>query len=154
MMLLDCRRAHIETTLAHLREAGERDCECVVLWLGQRATDMISIESVYRPYQTARADVFRIPPAGMTALQTELRQHRAMVAAQIHSHPGLAFHSAADDRWAIVRHEGALSLVVPNFARAVDVATFLDQTEVYRFSSAGHWVEVRHLEVSTCLRVS
>jgi len=36
-----------------------------------------------------------------------------MVAAQVHSHPDEAFHSKGDDEWAIVRHEGALSIVVP-----------------------------------------
>jgi hypothetical protein len=153
-MLIGCEWAQVEATLEPLREAGTRECECVVLWLGRRVADTILIESVYHPHQTARADVFRIPPTGMTALQAVLRRDRVMVAAQIHSHPALAFHSAADDRWAIVRHEGALSLVVPNFARGVSAANFLDLTKIYRFSSAARWVEVPHLELPACLRVS
>jgi hypothetical protein len=71
-----------------------------------------------------------------------------MVAAQVHSHPGEAFHSKADDRWAIVRHEGALSLVVPNFALDTTVSRFLDDTKIYQFSAAAQWTEVRRDEVT------
>lgn len=152
-MLTRCRWVDVETTLTHLREAGARECECIVLWLGRRSADTISIDAVYRPHHTAKVDMFHIPPAGMTALQAELKRRRAMVAAQVHSHPAAAFHSAADDRWAIVRHEGALSLVVPNFARDVGIANFLAETKVYQFSSAARWVEVPRLEVPKCLHV-
>lgn len=78
-----------------------------------------------------------------------------MVAAQVHSHPREAFHSKADDRWAIVRHEGALSLVVPNFAIGTMVSTFLDDTKVYRFSASAQWVEVPRPELDqSCLRIA
>ena len=54
---------------------------------------------------------------------------------------------------AIVRHEGALSLVVPHFARDVGIANFFEQTKIYRFSSVARWVEVSHPEVTKCLTV-
>src|SRR5437763_954318 len=127
-MFVSCPTRLVETTLARLRDAGQRHCECVVLWLGQRDGQLISIEDAYLPPQTAKADMFHITPAGMTALQAELRRRRFMVAAQVHSHPREAFHSKADDRWAIVRHEGALSLVVPNFAIDTTLSNFLDQS--------------------------
>src|SRR5437763_818131 len=99
--------------------------------------------------------MFHIPPAGMTALHAELRRGRLMVAAQVHSHPGPAFHSKADDRWAIVRHEGALSLVVPDFAVNTTVSNFLDRSKVYRFSASAEWVLVPRLELEqSCLRIT
>ncbi|MHB8390262.1 MAG: Mov34/MPN/PAD-1 family protein [Acidobacteriaceae bacterium] len=154
-MLITCPSGLIDTTLAHLREAGQRHCECVVLWLGRRHGDMIWVEDAYLPPQTAQADMFHIPPAGMTALQAELRRRRLMVAAQVHSHPYEAFHSKADDRWAIIRHEHALSLVVPNFASTTTVSNFLDDSKVYRLSASAQWIEVPGLEVGrSCLRIS
>jgi hypothetical protein len=39
-----------------------------------------------------------------------------ILAAQIHAHPGQAYHSGADDQLALVRLPGALSIVVPDFA--------------------------------------
>lgn len=154
-MLLVCPATVVDATLSRLREAGARDCECVVLWLGRRREEEIIVENAYRPLHHATADMFHIPPEGMTALHAELRRTRLMVAAQVHSHPREAFHSDADDHWAIVRHEGALSLVVPDFAAHTHLDNFLDQTKVFRFSIAAKWLEVpRTLVARTCLQIS
>lgn len=154
-MITVCPATFVERSLGHMREAGRRNCECVVLWLGRRGSDSLVIEDIHLPIQSARADMFHIPRAGMTTLFSELRRRRMMVAAQIHSHPRQAFHSAADDRWAIIRHQGALSLVVPDFAAKTTLATFFDDTKVYQFSSAAQWIEVSGREVaSSCLRIS
>jgi proteasome lid subunit RPN8/RPN11 len=138
----------IETTLRHLREAGARNCECVTLWLARRADHALVVQCVYLPIQTAMEDMFHIPPGGMNALHAELRKQRLMVAAQVHSHPAEAFHSRADDRWAIVRHEGALSLVVPYFARRTNASSFLQDTKVYQFSELARWTEVPSAKVT------
>ncbi|MDA8259027.1 MAG: Mov34/MPN/PAD-1 family protein [Betaproteobacteria bacterium] len=152
--LVRCASAHIATTLAHLRAAGSRNQECVVLWLGRPSAQGITVVDAYRPQQHAASDMFHIPPDSMAALRATLRQHRVMVAAQVHSHPHEAFHSLADNRWAIVRHVGALSLVVPEFAAHTRVDTFLDHTKVFRYSSSSQWREVPAAEVgSTCLQI-
>jgi proteasome lid subunit RPN8/RPN11 len=154
-VIVVCDFNAVNETLIHLRAAGEKHCECVVLWLGHREDKVIRVVRAYRPEQTAREDIFRIPPRGMDALRSELRQQRLMVAAQVHSHPGEAFHSAADDYWAIVRHEGALSLVVPRFAATTMPENFLSTTKVFRFSAGGKWLEVvgAH-EVEECLQLT
>ena len=154
MMLVVCPPQSIEPTLDHLREAGRRNSECVVLWLGQRGEREVEVREVFRPQQLAKSDVFRIPPPSMQQLHEHLRKNRLMVAAQVHSHPHKAFHSEADDRWAIIRHEGALSLVVPYFASTTTTANFLGQTMVYRFSPSAEWKHVPLPEVSTCLQIS
>ena len=154
-MLTDCPSPLVDLTLDRLRKAGQRRRECIVLWLGRRDGELIWVEDAYLPPQAAKADMFHISPMGMTALHAELRRHRLMVAAQVHSHPREAFHSKADDRWAIVRHEGALSLVVPNFAIGTTASTFLDETRVYQFSALAQWIEVPRLDLeATCLRIS
>jgi proteasome lid subunit RPN8/RPN11 len=153
-MMIKCPLHAIDRTLTHLREAGRSRQECVVLWLGRRQLGFIDIVECYRPLQFARADRFRIPPEGMTALQRILRAERLLVAAQVHSHPYEAFHSEADDAWAIVRHEGALSLVVPRFASDTLAYSFLDQAKVFRFSDAATWDEVPRPQVTqTCLQI-
>lgn len=153
--VVHCSSVHIASTLGHLREAGARHQECVVLWLGRPSTRGIEVASAYRPEQRAAADMFHIPPESMGALRALLRRDRVMVAAQVHSHPHEAFHSQADDRWAIVRHVGALSLVVPEFAAYTRVETFLEHTKVFRFSSSAHWREVSAAEVgTTCLHLN
>ena len=154
-MLLRCSRTSVDETLNHLRDAGLHNQECVVLWLGKRASSHIDVVHCYKPLQRAKADQFHIPPDGMTALQGKLRAERLMVAAQVHSHPEEAFHSKADDKWAIIRHEGALSLVVPRFASDTFLTNFLDQTKVFHFSERATWDEVPRSRVAQeCLQIT
>lgn len=153
-MLMLCPAAIISDTLLHFRVAGTYNQECVVLWLGRRASETINVLRCYRPLQRARSDQFYIPPEGMAALQSLMRSDRLMVAAQAHSHPNEAFHSKADDDWAIVRHEGALSLVIPRFASDTFQHNFLQQAKTYRFSNSATWDEVRSTEqMAACLRI-
>src|SRR5690348_14633327 len=116
----------VDTTLQLLQEFGERRCECVVLWLGRRTPAGVEVVEAWRPPQESESHRFYIPPAAMEELHDRLRRARLMVAAQVHTHPEEAFHSAADDRWAIVRHEGALSLVLPHFASRVNSPMFFE----------------------------
>jgi len=153
-MIVTCSFTLVEKTLSQLRDAGQRRCECVMLWLGRRNGDNIDVVDAYRPEQVARDDMFQIPRASMNVLYAELRQRRLMVAAQVHSHPLEAFHSRADDRWAIIRHEGALSLVVPYFASDTTAANFLDRTKIFQFSDEARWTEVPRENVHSWLQLN
>ena len=153
-MIVTCSFTLVEKTLSQLRDAGHRRCECVMLWLGRRNGDHIDVVDVYRPEQVAREDMFQIPLASMNVLYAELRKRRLMVAAQVHSHPLEAFHSRADDRWAIIRHEGALSLVVPYFANDTTAANFLGRTKTFQFSDEARWTEVPREDVHSWLQLN
>ena len=154
-MLINCPSDVISNTLGLLREAGIDRREGIVLWLGRREDEYIQVTDAYQPLHTAKADMFHISSAGMNALHNELRHRRRMVAAQVHTHPGRAYHSKADDRWAIVRHVGALSLVLPHFAFGTTVDTFLEIAKVYRFSEDGSWLHVPPNRLNgLCLTVS
>lgn len=59
--------------------------------------------------------------------------------AQVHTHPGDAYHSATDDRWPIVSQAGFLSIVVPFFAAGL--ATF-DAAWIGRLEKDG-WAELK-----------
>lgn len=147
-------QAHIETSIRAFRKAGEDDAECVVLWLGKRTATGLIVMEVYRPLQQAGADFFHIPDEGMTALMARLRELRGMVVAQVHSHPHAAFHSKADDEWAIVRHEGALSLVVPDFGIRTKTTNFWEKTKVFELSHGSEWTEIPFSEVKMLFEVA
>jgi hypothetical protein len=130
----------VEQTLTFLRNVGtERNAEGVVLWLGQRTESGIEVLEAFIPEQQTARDMFRIPPAAMAALLRHLGETRRFIAAQVHSHPRQAFHSHADDTWAIVRHVGALSIVVPDFARNTSITNFMAQTATFRLSRDNTW---------------
>jgi hypothetical protein len=142
MSVITVSAQFIELTLHELQEAGRKKSERVILWLGQQGNGVIEVEEVFVPLQFAEADYFRIPRQGISALLTHLRQTKRMIAAQVHSHPQLAFHSLADDRWAIVRHVGALSLVLPYFALRTTLETFRRDAAVFELSTENEWMEV------------
>src|SRR5437016_2582618 len=129
----------IEKSIHLFRDAGER--ECVLLWLGRREKGVEKIVDVYRPEQIGTVDYFEIPRNAMAALMTRLRVDGLYVVSQVHTHPEEAFHSHADDRWAIVRHVGALSIVLPRFARVTTVENFIRDGKVFALSRDNQWDE-------------
>lgn len=136
-----CGQSVIEHTLALLRAGGLIGHERVALWLARAASPSVVTE-VYEPEQRTARDRFYLPPRSVQALGTRLRAGRMRVAAQVHTHPGEAYHSKADAEWAIVRHVGALSLVLPRFAADTTLVNFLDKAMTYEHTANGEWVLV------------
>ncbi len=130
----------LSDTLDVLRAGGRLGHERVALWLAPASAAAVRISEVYEPEQETARHYFHLPPASLKALMSRLRAGRMKVAAQIHTHPGAAFHSEADARWAIVRHVGALSLVLPRFAETTTPATFMDDVKTYELSEGGEWI--------------
>jgi hypothetical protein len=109
---------------------------------------------LYEPEQVVNVDYFRIPPTSMRALMDHLRSTRRRIAAQIHTHPGRAYHSDVDAKWAIIRHVGALSLVLPRFAIATTPENFLNEVMTYEYSPDGDWVHRQNLGADAPLRMT
>jgi len=143
-MAVVCSAAVLAETLDRLRVGGGRGEERAVLWLAHSASaSPTPVLQVYEPEQAAAEDYFHFRPASMRTLMGHLRAHRLKVVAQVHTHPDRAFHSEADDKWAVVRHRGALSLVLPRFAATATPDNFLEKAMVYELSDAGLWEHVR-----------
>jgi proteasome lid subunit RPN8/RPN11 len=136
----------IRETITVLREAGSK--ECVLLWLGRREPASQRIVEVYKPLQESEIDYFEIPRAGMAELMANLKAKSLYVVAQVHTHPCEAFHSPTDDRWAIVRHVDALSIVLPHFAKSTTVENFRKQSAVFYLSRANQWTLVKPRNLS------
>ena len=139
MTLLSISSANLQTTLEILRAGGLRGHERVALWLAP-TVGKLRVSEVFEPEQETAKDYFRLPPRSMGALMTHLRTGRLKVVAQIHTHPGRAYHSDVDAEWAIIRHVGALSLVLPRFASATTVENFQDEAMTYACAPGGDWI--------------
>ncbi len=148
-----CKADLIEQTLILLKEAGRGNKELVVLWLAKQDHDTLEISEVYLPDQIGGRDIFRIPPNGMNSLMKHLKERKLMVAAQVHSHPMEAFHSLADDKWAIIRHVGALSLVLPFFALQTQTSNFLSEAAIFIFTQQGMWDQVKSKDIQKILEI-
>lgn len=147
--MLSCRSEIFDCTLSALHEGGANRCETVVLWLGRRTASPQLITEVFQPEQVVDRDFFRIPASGMRQLLRHLREKELHLLAQVHSHPEEAFHSLADDVWAVVRHVGAVSLVVPWFGLRTRADTFLDDIAAFQLDASDRWLQV---EASSVVR--
>lgn len=121
---------------------SSHDKERVILWLGQKVDGVYVVQEVFTPIQLTEADYFRIPVEGMDQLMSKLKSSRRMLVAQVHTHPFEAFHSRADDEWAIVRHVGAYSLVLPFFCSTTNMDTFISNVASFTLTEDNNWVSV------------
>jgi proteasome lid subunit RPN8/RPN11 len=101
-------------TFHTLRECGGGRCECAAYWLGP-AEDSI-VDGVEHPVHERSAFGYVVDDRWLTDFWKRLAGSQRSVKAQVHTHPGSAFHSATDDQWPIVSQAGFLSIVIPNFA--------------------------------------
>jgi hypothetical protein len=59
---------------------------------------------------------YEIETAWLTEYWFRLARERRSIRAQVHTHPGSAFHSTTDDHWPVVSQPGFISIVIPEFA--------------------------------------
>lgn len=121
-------RAVLERTSEFLRSRGEEGLEATVAWLG-RVVDETHAEIVdaHAPEQIGYASdegvAVEVTKRGLAEMISALPEG-VFVLARVHSHPSAAYHSPLDDENMLISHEGAISIVVPHFARAsMELAT-------------------------------
>jgi hypothetical protein len=132
----------ITSTLNILREFGKLEVEGLVLWIGQVEANRAHVLHVVVPDQRSMSSEeglgYFVEGETLFELNKALAESGLRLIAQVHSHPGDAYHSKADDRYAIVTSEGGLSLVVPDFGNSEpDIGVWA----VYRLQKA-KWEEL------------
>jgi hypothetical protein len=120
----------LREALAHLYACGRRSRECVC-WLTGPLARPGALEQVLHPAHSASASSYEIEQAWLNDTFIALARAGHELRAQIHSHPGTAYHSSIDDAYPAVRSPGFVSIVVPNFATARNLsgahASLLDE---------------------------
>jgi hypothetical protein len=98
-----------------LRERGVQRREGYVVWVGEM-TDRAVVRDVWPV--SARGDAAHALVAFDDVVALAERVHSAgwAILAQVHSHPGVAFHSEIDDDHPVSHQLGFISIVVPDFA--------------------------------------
>ena len=145
----------LDTTWAFLRERGEREVEAVVLWVGvvhdeAHAEVLVAIPPPQIAYRSDDGLWVEIPQDGLSELIGALPAG-VQVLARVHSHPGEAYHSDLDNTNMVIAHEGAISIVVPDFG---DCAVSLGVCSVNRLRADGRWDELNPGAVSAMFEVS
>src|SRR6266849_819430 len=120
-----------------LRSCGRGKCECAVYWTGSNADDLI--DGVEHPQHVRSPFGYEIDSDWLTQFWKRLAASKRSIKAQVHTHPGRAFHSVTDDQWPIVSQAGFLSIVIPNFAAGEPT---LNRAWVGRLQPTGSWQQL------------
>lgn len=132
-----------EEAHAHLKRVGALGHEGFALWAGVRDGETFNVRRTIIPAQRAlRTDLgvcVTVDGDELHRINVWLFGEGLTLIAQLHSHPGEAYHSETDDEYPIVAESGGLSLVLPNFAQA---PFSLNRCAVYRLLPPNGWVEL------------
>ena len=125
--------------------------ESVILWAGTVQRREAIVGRIVVPRQLAGAKHFDVPLDERLRIVQQFASSGEKLLVQLHTHPGQAFHSRADDRLALPRHTGALSIVVEDFA--ANWHGDLRQVSVNLHLGEGVWRELRPKTVSMLFEV-
>lgn len=134
-------------TLAFLRKVGASKLEGFVLWGG-----LIESSTTFRftralipeqeAFQTEEGLLVVVRGDALFRVNKELNECGEVLGAQIHSHPTSAYHSDTDDHYPLVTLSGALSIVVPDFAR--NAPEDMARWAWYRLAQYGQWTPLNN----------
>ena len=138
-----------------LRKAGEQGVESVALFAGRSKEHFFFIEETIIPkhtsYRLEEGLFYTLDSDELYRLNVMLHKNGLKLIAQIHSHPGSAYHSEADDQNAIATKVGSVSIVVPDFAFG---PVTLDNCAVYRLSENNKWLQLSNSDLRNLLIVN
>jgi len=145
----------IDPVVAHLRMCGAHGLEGVAFWAGELQGRQFVVTQAFIPRQHALTDTrsrvgVAIDGDELFRLNVWLHKVGLQLIAQIHSHPGSAYHSSTDDDMSVVTRVGALSIVVPDFAAG---AFELSAISVHRLSKVGNWKKLSKKEKTQLLQI-
>lgn len=145
-------RAAIVETSSVLRAHGALGQEQLVFWVGPLGAQKEALVSrCVHPAQVSTAGSVDVDELANARLQLELVERGEFLWAQVHSHPGSAFHSGRDDRFPATHKPGYVSIVVPDFGHC-DILTF-DGCRVFEYVGGGQWHEWEREEILRRVRV-
>jgi hypothetical protein len=132
----------IVETLCFLRETGQYGAEGFVLWGGvSHGEDEFRFTRSVVPKQRALTTpdglLVVVDGSALFEVNKALYESGEILGAQIHSHPTSAYHSHTDDHYPMVTLLGALSVVVPDFAR--NAPDDIDTWAWYRLEKYSRW---------------
>jgi len=109
-----------------------------VYWTGPASSPDI-VDGQDHPDHRRSFGSYEVESVWLTQYWFRLGREQRAIRAQMHTHPGTAFHSATDDHWPVVAQPGFVSIVIPNFARG---RVSLEDAWVGRLATDGRWQAV------------
>ena len=134
----------------HLYNTGLQRREEAALLAGYILGKSIGLATtVVLPYTENSAAGCSLPMDITVKCLDAVRRSGQIVLAQVHSHPGRAWHSSTDDEWAFSDSPGLFSIVVPCFGRYGIQKIFGDGIAIYERLANGNWYELTSSEIKS-----
>ena len=130
----------VNETYQYLQSHGQLGHEGMVLWSGIKMDTAATVKTCIHPKQKCTAVSYDIPLEESQAINMILAEKHEVIIAQVHSHPGAAFHSSRDDAMPFTYSIGLLSLVVPNFCNRRLLS--LSDIRIWEHIGSGNWTEL------------
>lgn len=143
----------LRDTLTHLLAAGVEGHEGYLCWSGiNLGNDNVLIRSCIYPksFRSLHSAWVDLGSAAFDIGQ-QVAARGELIFAQVHSHPGAAFHSETDNKYPISHQKGFISLVVPNYAKGVKDS--LRDCRVYEYQGSAMWRALSHAEVNKRFKI-
>lgn len=100
-----------------LARSQQQRHEGIAYLLGRTDGVVTLAVSVFAPEALTTAGSFDVTPRAMVACMQVAGRFELQVVAQVHTHPGEAYHSDGDVEGAKIRYPGYASLVLPEYGR-------------------------------------
>lgn len=141
----------VDTTQKYFRQVGRKGKEAIGYWTGTFSGDDAYVSNVLFPnkFVKNRLDSWGYVKVELNVafrIGQEIYKLEQFLLIQLHTHPGIAFHSYTDDRYPISHKIGFISIVIPHFAKypMSDLSTW----KVYEYQGTANWRELDETEIS------
>lgn len=137
--------ACIEGLSASLAPEQRKRHEGIAYLLGRTNGTVTLAVTAFRPEATTTRGSFRVEPRAMARCVRAAADLGLQIVAQVHTHPGRAYHSEGDVEGARIRFAGYASIVLPNYGRHLPC---LDGAAIYVSNKSDRWIELSAEEVT------
>jgi hypothetical protein len=141
----------IKRTFDFLRQHGQEQNEAFAIWVGRTKRMTFEITDAWFPLQENTPISYEVPADEIHRMNVKMNSMRLLAIAQVHSHPGGAFHSHTDDENASLQLPGSFSIVIPDFG-FVKRDHDTDLWAVFRYTGKD-WLRVSKRTVKETFRI-
>ncbi len=108
-------RTCLDALTEALRPSLERRHEGVAYLLGRTDGIVTLATTVFAPAARTTSGSFHVDARSMAVCMQAAGAHELQIVAQVHTHPGQAYHSDGDVDGARIRYPGYASIVIPDY---------------------------------------
>lgn len=138
-----------------IRETGAEGYERLALCAGKKMGKEFKINHVLYPEQYLRKTLlgvsFHVDGEELERIGDWLYENELSLIAQIHSHPDEAYHSEADNNYAIITKAGGISIVIPHFGTS---DSYFEGSAFYRLYPDTCWAKLSNEQAAILLKLT